>query len=80
MSDKTRDFHNLSMNVSYLTRIMNQFTVVYLSVSNIPGFNNVYGYNYSTDGSVRKAIEPPAKRTLFLGVFITIGGSDFNAL
>lgn len=80
MSDKTKDFHNLSMNVSYLTRIMNQFTVVYLSVSNIPGFKNVYGYNYSTDGSVRKAIEPPAKRTLFLGVFITIGGSDFNAL
>ncbi|POY39192.1 TonB-dependent receptor [Solitalea longa] len=80
MSDRTKDYHNLSMNISYLTRVMRQFTVVYLSINNVPGFNNIYGYNYSKDGSVRQPIEPPAKRTVFLGMFITIGSSDFNAL
>ncbi|MCO4292976.1 TonB-dependent receptor [Solitalea sp. MAHUQ-68] len=80
MSDRTRDYHNLSMNISYLTRVMRQFTVVYLSINNVPGITNIYGYNYSKDGSVRQPIEPPARRTIFLGMFITIGSSDFNAL
>ncbi|UKJ07867.1 TonB-dependent receptor [Solitalea lacus] len=80
MADITKDYHNLSMNISYLTRLLNQFTIVYLSVNNVAGFKNIYGYNYSTNGSIRKAIEPPARRTVFLGMFITIGGSDFNAM
>ncbi|MBU0696125.1 MAG: TonB-dependent receptor, partial [Bacteroidetes bacterium] len=78
MSDKTKTYQNLSVNVSYLTRVFNKYTVIYASVSNLPGFKNVYGYHYSTDGQYREAIQPPALRSIFLGMFITIGDNTYK--
>lgn len=77
MTGRTKDFHDLSLNISYLTNIMDQFTIVYISVSNLPGFDNEFGYRYSatpgTDGTYDSyAIKPGAKRFLFAGVFISI--------
>ncbi|MBC7915249.1 MAG: TonB-dependent receptor, partial [Pyrinomonadaceae bacterium] len=77
LGDKTKDFQNLSINVSYLTHIFKQFTVVYFSVNNLPGFKNVYGYHFSDDGQVKQSIEPPARRSVFLGIFLTIGDNTF---
>ncbi len=77
MADRTKPFQNLSMNISYLTKVFSKFTVIYASVSNLPGFKNVYGYNYSNDGSVRQAIQPPALRSIFVGMFITLGDNTF---
>ena len=78
MSDKTKTYQNLSVNVSYLTRVFNKYTVIYASVSNLPGFKNVYGYHYSTNGQSREAIQPPALRSIFLGMFITIGDNTYK--
>lgn len=77
LGDKTPSFNNLSLNVSYLTHILKQFTVVYLSATNVPGFNNVYGYNYSQDGQFRQKIQPAAQRDFFIGLLMTIGDNTF---
>jgi vitamin B12 transporter len=70
-------YQDVSLNVSYLTRLCKQYTIVYASVSNVLGRPNVFGYRYATqaapDGTLgRTAITPPAPRMLFLGVFISI--------
>ena len=72
LSDRTKDYHNLSLNLSYLTSIGKSFTVLVFSVGNVLGIENIYTYNYSSDGSRRFAVGPPAKRTFFLGLFINI--------
>lgn len=77
MSDRTRDFHNVSVNVSYLTRLFGQFTVIYLSATNLLGTDNIFGYQYSTDGSTRRAIRPGARREFFIGALLTIGDNTF---
>jgi hypothetical protein len=76
LSDYTKAYHNLSLSVSYLTTVFKNFTVIYASFGNIPGFNNVYGYQYSNDGSRRNAIIPSEKRSVFVGMFISIGDDN----
>lgn len=78
LADKTKNFNNLSLNISYITRVFKQFAVVYASATNLPGFKNVYGYNYSPNGENRTAILPAAKRNIFLGLLVTIGDDTFN--
>jgi len=75
-------YHNLSFNISYLTNILDQFTVVYVSVSNVLGSEQVFGYRFSETPDdqgyyASEAIVPPAKRFAFVGVFISIGGNQF---
>ena len=74
--DKTKSFNNLSINFSYLTQVFNNFTVIFFSVDNLIGFENIYGYNYSTDGTVRRPVLPTATRAFFLGMFISVGQSS----
>ncbi|MET0634799.1 MAG: TonB-dependent receptor [Chitinophagaceae bacterium] len=78
LGNKTRSFNNLSLNISYLTRVFNEFAVVYASVTNLPGFNNIYGYNYSADGTKMNPILPAANRNIFIGLLVTIGDNTFN--
>lgn len=73
LGDKAKDYQNLSMNISYLTNIFNSFTVVFFSIDNLIGYNNVYGYNYSSNGTLRAAVQAPALRTAFIGMFISLG-------
>ncbi|MCM5529568.1 TonB-dependent receptor [Parasegetibacter sp. NRK P23] len=82
LSDRTRDFHSMSLSFNYLPNIgkkTNTFVVWVLSINNVLGANQVYNYSYSNrlreaDGSLRAhPIGPPAKRFIFLGCFISIG-------
>ncbi|MFN8166476.1 MAG: TonB-dependent receptor [Bacteroidia bacterium] len=73
LGDKTPDYHNVSLNFSYLTSIGKSFTVLVLSVNNVFGFKNIYGYNYSSDGSHRYTVDAASTRFFFAGVFINIG-------
>jgi hypothetical protein len=73
----TADVHNLSASISYLTRVFNKFTVVYLSASNVLGFDQIYGYHFvkSTSGETpyeKIPIKAPAKRFYVVGVFISL--------
>ena len=70
-------YQDVSLNASYLTRLLGQFTIVHVSASNLLGRQNVYGYRYASNPDAngqfnRVAVTPTAPRMLFVGVFISI--------
>ena len=74
MNGKTREFNNLSFNWAYL---LTQQKILYFSVSNVLGTQNVFGYNYANSPNAngvfeRREIIPTADRFIFLGFFWTI--------
>ncbi|MEM7109308.1 MAG: TonB-dependent receptor plug domain-containing protein, partial [Bacteroidota bacterium] len=73
-SGRTRSFNDLSLNISHL---LNPQVIIHGSVTNVLGFDNVFGYEYA--GQVnnegvyqRRAIRQPAPRFFFVGIFITL--------
>ncbi|MGN6163538.1 MAG: TonB-dependent receptor [Flavisolibacter sp.] len=74
---RTRNFNNMGFSAEYLPNLGNNkaktFIVLFASVTNILGSNQVYGYNYSYNGLVRQAVTPPAKRFYFIGCFLSWG-------
>lgn len=77
-TERTIPYQDLSFNASYLTNLLGQFTILYVSVSNLPGFEQSFGYRYSSQANeegefTRSRVEPPAKRFFFIGLFISIG-------
>ncbi|KXX72351.1 TonB-dependent receptor [Flammeovirga sp. SJP92] len=72
MDDKTKDFHNLDIALNYTMNLMGNFTVLFASFSNVLGFDQVFGYEYSKDGNFRVAKLPTSKQSIFLGLFMTI--------
>lgn len=73
MSDKTKPFHNLGINANYLTTIKKAFTVFVLSITNVTGYQPVYGYRFSANGQNKVAIGPTAKQFVFMGMFVSWG-------
>lgn len=74
LGGKTPNYHDLSFNISYL--YSNQI-IVHAMVNNVLGFNNIFGYDYANEPDTngvyaRRAIKQPAKRFVFLGIFITL--------
>ena len=72
LGDVSPDLHNLAISASYLTSLWGNFTVVFLSWDNAPQFDQIYGYQYSSDGMTRVENRAPIKSTIFFGVFISI--------
>ncbi len=70
---KTKSYHNLGFSANYVTRIRKAFAVVVVSVTNVTGATQVFGYNYSHDGKIKQAIHPPAERFVFAGLFLSWG-------
>ncbi len=74
---ETPDYHNVSFSLNYLPSLgkqeARQFTVIVVSVSNVLGLNQVYGYQYSYNGFRKEAIVPPSKTFVFVGAFISFG-------
>ncbi len=71
---KTRSYHDLSMNISYLWK---SNVIFHAFVTNVLGVKKVFGYEYGTQHNEagrfnRRAIRPMAPRFIFLGVFITL--------
>jgi hypothetical protein len=72
MQDLTPDFHNMSAGVNYIGSLAGNQMILIFSVDNILGLQNIFGYRYSADGSQRTPINPPAYRSFFLGMSLTI--------
>ncbi|WP_126652953.1 TonB-dependent receptor [Chryseobacterium aureum] len=74
---RLKDYNALNFSINYLPNIgkkdAKSFPVFVLSVSNILGSKNVYGYNFSADGSRSSAIVPPVNTFVFIGAFISFG-------
>ncbi|MCX6169497.1 MAG: TonB-dependent receptor [Ignavibacteriales bacterium] len=73
LGDRAGSYNNLSANISFITNWFKNYSVIFFSIDNLPGFANVYGYRYSSDGKISNAVIPPTLRTFFLGVFISMG-------
>lgn len=70
LSERTDPYHNMMLNGSYLTTLFKNFTVIYISIRNPVGFDQVFDYRYSEDGSRRIAVVPDAHRFVFAGMFL----------
>lgn len=74
---KLKDFSGLNFSVNYVPSVgkkdSKSFTVFVLSINNILGNKNVYGFNYSADGNSRTAVRPPVNTFVFVGVFVSFG-------
>ena len=74
MNGKTKEYSNLSFNWAYLLTTQK---ILYFSVSNVLGTQNIYGYQYANNPDSkgvynRMEITPTADRFFFLGFFWTI--------
>lgn len=74
---RTINYNSLSFSLNYLPNLgkatKKPFSVWVLSLSNVLGQKQVYGYNFSSMNSNRSAIVPPSKRFLYIGCFISFG-------
>ncbi len=74
LNNKTKNYNSVSLNWAYL---IDQQKILYFSVNNALGTNNVFGYNYkntadSNGNFDRQAITPNADSFFFVGFFWTI--------
>jgi hypothetical protein len=75
--DPTRAFNDLSMNILVIRPFLKSYCGILFNVSNVLGFNNVFGYHYSAApdemGNYEQyPILPQSKRFFILGVFINL--------
>ncbi len=74
---KLKDFNALNFSLNYLPNLSKKdskaFTILVLSVNNILGQKNIYGYQFSNDGLRSKPILPSASTFIFIGCFINFG-------
>jgi outer membrane receptor for ferrienterochelin and colicin len=76
MSQRTKSYNDISLSLTYLTRIFRKDCIVHMNISNLLGFKNVFGYLYSgtpgEDGRyASQAIIPTTGRSAIL-VFIVM--------
>jgi hypothetical protein len=74
---KTINYNSLGFSLNYLPNLGNtkkkSFIVWVLSLSNVLGQNQVFGYNYSPINDRKVAVTPGYKRFLYIGCFISFG-------
>ncbi|MBK1894738.1 TonB-dependent receptor [Chryseobacterium paridis] len=74
---RLKDYNALNLSFNYLPNLGKKdskvFTVFVLSISNVLGSKNMYGYNFSQDGSRSSAVVPPVNTFVFVGAFISFG-------
>jgi outer membrane cobalamin receptor len=80
LNQKTKNYHNVSMNWAYL---ITQQKILYLSVNNVLGTQNINGYQYTNTPDSKgyyasRALRPAADSFFFIGFFWTISekGTD----
>ncbi len=73
----TKTFGNLGFSLNYLPNLGNTktkaFAVWVLSISNVLGQKNIYGYNYASMSDRKVAIIPPSTRFVYIGCFFSFG-------
>jgi len=68
---KAPDYNNFSFNMSYLTTLGKVFAVVYMGIDNVLNLKNVYGYQFSPDGTSHNIV-PALYRTIYVGFTISL--------
>jgi len=47
MKGLTRPYSDISLNITYITQVFNRAFLIHFNVTNLLGFDNVYGYRYA---------------------------------
>ncbi len=47
MEGLTKPYNDISLNITYLTSLFNRDCIIHLNITNLLGFDNVFGYNYA---------------------------------
>lgn len=68
---RSPDYHDLSVNMSYLTTVGRYFGVAYMSIDNILNLKNIYGYQFSPDGTSHNIV-PAIYRSIYIGFTISL--------
>jgi hypothetical protein len=73
----TKDYQSLNFSCEYIPSLgkvkPKTFIVLFASMSNVLGYDPVFGYHYSYDGTVKQPVTPPASRFYFVGCFLSWG-------
>lgn len=74
---RLKDYNALNLSFNYLPNLGKKdakaFTIFVLSISNVLGNKNVYGYNFSQTGARSSTVVPPVNTFVFVGMFISFG-------
>ena len=74
---RTKNYQSLNFSCEYVPSLgkvkPRTFVVLFASMSNVLGYNPIYGYHYSFDGNIKQPITPPASRFYFIGCFLSWG-------
>ena len=78
MKDRTIAYHNVGLQINYLTTIGKANAVLIFNTNNVLGSNQVYGYHFAANKDVNglyrsEAIVPMARRFYFIGIYLSIG-------
>lgn len=72
-----KDYQALNFSLNYLPNLGKKdaraFTILVLSINNVLGTKNEFGYNFSSNGMKSRAIVPPTNTFVFIGAFISFG-------
>ena len=72
-----KDYQAVNFSLNYLPNLGKKdaraFTVLVLSINNVLGTKNEFGYNFSSNGLKSRAIVPPTTTFVFIGAFISFG-------
>lgn len=72
-----KDYQAVNFSLNYLPNLGKKdaraFTVLVLSINNVLGTKNEFGYNFSSNGLKSRAIIPPTNTFVFIGAFISFG-------
>lgn len=74
----TKAYSVMNLHVAYLTSFFKNwkrkdFAGIAFGINNLLGTKQVFGYNYSFDGSNKVQVTLPAKRNYFIGIFMSFG-------
>lgn len=72
-----KDYQAVNFSLNYLPNLGKKdaraFTILVLSINNVLGTKNEFGYNFSSNGLKSRAIVPPTNSFVFIGAFISFG-------
>jgi len=73
--DQTRAYNDLSLNITSLRPFFGSYCAFLLNISNVLGFDNVFGYHYSSDPNQNGnftlyPIKPQSKRFFIIGAYL----------
>jgi vitamin B12 transporter len=74
MAGRTRSYNDISMNITYVTRLFKNDFIIHMNITNLFGFKNEFGYNYSNtpgeDGQYASQAVIPTVGTQAVLVFL----------